>query len=80
MTEASGDLRSRVEKVIEEDVRPALAMDGGDIELLDIEDDVVVVRLQGACQGCPAAGMTLQYGVQNMLMRKIPEVKGVRSA
>ena len=78
MGEQNTDLRARVEQVIDEQVRPGLRMDGGDIELVDIEDGIALVKLQGACHGCPAASQTLQFGVQNILQCAIPEIKGVR--
>ena len=75
----SDDVKARVEQVIADDIRPALQMDGGDIELVEVEDNVVRVRLQGACKGCPGARMTLQMGVQARLQEKIPEVQGVEA-
>ena len=63
-----------------EDVRPHLQMDGGDVELVDVTDDgVVKVRLTGSCAGCPMSQMTLKWGVENYLKKKIPEVKTVES-
>ena len=71
-------LKERVEKVIEEKIRPALRRDGGNIELIDVTDEgVVQVRLQGACAGCPGARMTLQFGVQKLLQEEIEEVTRV---
>lgn len=68
---------SEVQKIIEEQIRPAIQSDGGDIELVDIEDGIVKVRLVGACAHCPSSAMTLYDGVEKMLMEKIPEVKGI---
>ncbi len=63
-------------KEILETIRPMLQGHGGDIELVGFEDDnVVKVRLKGACSGCPGAMMTLKQGVERMLKEKIPEVK-----
>ncbi len=71
-------LKEKVEKVIEEKVRPALQRDGGNIELVDVNDEGEVrVRLQGACAGCPGAMMTLQFGVQRILQEEIEQVKKV---
>ena len=71
-------LKERVAQVIEEKVRPALQRDGGNIELVDVDDDgVVQVRLQGACAGCPGAMMTLQFGVQRVLQQEVQEVTKV---
>ncbi len=66
-----------VQEVIENQVRPALQSDGGDIELVDVEDGIVKVKLVGACAHCPSSAMTLYQGVEKMLMELIPEVKGI---
>lgn len=63
-----------------EDVRPHLQMDGGDVELVEVTDDgVVKVKLTGSCSGCPMSQMTLKWGVENYLKKKIPEVKAVEA-
>ncbi len=54
-------------------------MDGGDVELVDVEDGVVKVRLTGACAGCPMSQMTLKWGVENYLKKKVPGVKSVEA-
>lgn len=70
-------LRDRVAEIIKE-LRPAVQGDGGDIELIDIDDQgVVSVRLHGACIGCPSSGMTLKLGVEQSLKSRIPEVREV---
>jgi len=69
-------MREQVENVINQ-IRPLLQADGGDIELVDVEDGVVKVRLRGACAGCPGAQMTLKMGVERKLKEEIPEVKRV---
>lgn len=70
-------MREKVQAVIDE-IRPRLQADGGDIELVDIEEGgIVKVRLKGACVGCPGAQMTLQFGVQRLLQARIPEVTQV---
>jgi Fe-S cluster biogenesis protein NfuA len=66
-------LHRRVAAALEE-VRPAMQMDGGDVELVDVVDAVVQVRLLGACNGCPMAGATLSNGIEAMLKEKVPEV------
>lgn len=71
-------MRDKVEKVIEE-IRPMLQADGGDIELVDVKDGVVKVKLHGACAGCPMSQMTLQMGVERTLKARIPEVKRVEA-
>ena len=70
-------LKDKVERSLMS-VRPYLQADGGDIELVDVNDEgVVFVRLAGACQGCPGALMTLQMGVERILREQVPEVKSV---
>ena len=65
-----------VEKIIQE-IRPNLQADGGDIELVDIKGDIVQVKLKGACAGCPMSQMTVKWGVENVLKKKIPEISSV---
>jgi Fe-S cluster biogenesis protein NfuA len=71
-------LWAKVEQALE-DLRPALAMDGGDLELVGVADGVVKVRLLGACSGCPMAAMTLVGFVEERLRSQIPEVRRVES-
>ena len=74
---SSAGLRDKVEKVINL-IRPAVQADGGDIELVAVSSDgVVQIRFHGACQGCPSAGMTLQFGIERNLREKVPEVTEV---
>ncbi|CAN2042311.1 NFU1 iron-sulfur cluster scaffold homolog, mitochondrial [Candidatus Magnetomoraceae bacterium gMMP-15] len=61
-------------------VRPTLQADGGDVELIDVVDGVVTVRLQGACKGCPMSQITLKNGIEKFLKKEIPEIKSVESA
>jgi len=58
-------------------VRPALQADGGDVELVEVKDGVVSVRLTGACGGCPMASMTLKDGIERVIREEVPEVKEV---
>lgn len=61
-------------------LRVYLQADGGDIEFVELtEDNIVKVRLKGACSGCPGAAMTLQMGVERVLKEQIPQIKGVES-
>ena len=71
-------MREKVEEAIAK-IRPSLQMDGGDIELVDIEDNVVKVRLQGACGSCPMSVMTLKMGVERIVKEMVPEVKSVEA-
>ena len=66
-------MKDEVEKVIEE-IRPHLQNDGGNIELVDVTDGVVKVKLLGSCAGCPMSQMTLQWGVERILKQKVPGV------
>ncbi|MDP8292412.1 MAG: NifU family protein [Candidatus Orphnella occulta] len=73
-------LKERVEAVLEK-IRPSLQNDGGDVELIDVDEaGVVKVRLKGACAGCPMSQMTLKQGIESTLKQEIPEVKEVVSA
>jgi Fe-S cluster biogenesis protein NfuA len=60
-------------------IRPALQADGGDVELVDVTDGTVKVKLTGACGGCPMATMTLKRGIERILKERVPEVKEVVS-
>ncbi|HBE02859.1 MAG: hypothetical protein A2096_07085 [Spirochaetes bacterium GWF1_41_5] len=66
-----------VQKVLTDEIRPMLMRDGGNIELLRVEDNTVYVRLQGACAHCQGAVMTLKFGVEKILKEKFPELKEV---
>jgi Fe-S cluster biogenesis protein NfuA len=70
-------MEDRIKEIIETKIRPALQMDGGDIELVGVDGGQVKVRLQGACHGCPSAAMTLQMGVKRLLQQEIPEIEDV---
>lgn len=76
-TNTQQTFEEKVKDVIES-VRPALQAHGGDIELVGVDkDNTVKVRLQGACQGCPGAAMTMKAGIERILKEKVPEVKDV---
>jgi Fe-S cluster biogenesis protein NfuA len=60
-------------------IRPSLQADGGDVELVDVKDGIVSVRLTGACGGCPMATMTLKDGIERVIREDVPEVKEVVS-
>lgn len=69
----------RVEAALDQ-IRPALQMDGGDVELVEVDDDgVVKIQLVGACQGCPMSMMTLKAGIERHLARSVPEITGVEA-
>jgi len=65
-----------VKKALEE-IRPILQADGGDVELIGVEDGVVRLKLIGACSGCAMAKMTLKMGIERRLREKVPQIKGV---
>lgn len=71
-------MRDQIETILDQ-IRPALRMDGGGIELVDVDEStgVVRVRLQGACRGCPMSQMTLKMGVEAALCDAIPAIKEV---
>ncbi|MCB5253757.1 MAG: NifU family protein [Candidatus Cloacimonadaceae bacterium] len=71
--------KTKLEAVLDK-VRPAIQADGGDVELVQIrEDNVVEVRLKGACNGCPMATLTLKAGIERIVKEEIPEVVEVIS-
>ena len=73
-------IKERVIKALNK-VRPYLQSDGGDIELIDVSDDMEVkVKLTGACHGCPYSVQTLKAGVEQAIMKEVPEIKRVISA
>jgi Fe-S cluster biogenesis protein NfuA len=73
------NIKERVLKALER-VRPYLQSDGGDIQLVEVTDDFIVkVRLQGACHGCPYSMQTLKAGVEQALIKEVPEIKSVVS-
>ena len=71
-------MRDRVEKVIQR-IRPAVQMDGGDIELVDVVDGVVKLRLVGSCVGCPSSQMTLKMGIERAIRAEVPEIVSVEA-
>lgn len=78
VAEQEQDLRVRVERVLET-IRPSVQGDGGDIELVDVTDGIVQIRLAGACVGCMHSMMTLQAGIERMLKQEVPEVRVVEA-
>lgn len=67
-----------VERLFERDINPAVARHGGKVELVDVQDGVVVVRMQGGCQGCGMATVTLRQGIEGQLRRAMPGLRGLR--
>ena len=72
-------LKEKIENALAK-VRPALQADGGDVQLVDVDDEgLVKVQLMGACGGCPMSQMTLKMGIEKILKQDVPEVKAVES-
>jgi Fe-S cluster biogenesis protein NfuA len=69
-------MQEKVKAVLDK-IRPSLQADGGDVELVAVEDGIVKVRLKGACAGCPMSQMTLKNGIEKLLKREVPEVTAV---
>ena len=75
-----GSIIGQIKELIETRVRPAVAMDGGDIVFHSFEDGIVKLEMHGACSGCPSSTFTLKQGIENMLKHYIPEVIAVEPA
>ncbi len=73
------EIIKEIKKQITEKIRPALVMDGGNIEFVDYDDGILKVRLLGACHGCPMASITLKNAVEGILKEYIPEIQEVIS-
>ncbi len=71
-------MKEEIEKALNQ-IRPSLQRDGGDVELVSVEDGVVKVRLKGACKGCPMATITLSQGIEKILKEKVPGLKRVEA-
>ena len=67
-----------VERVFEEQINPSVAQHGGKVELIDVENMVVVVRMKGGCQGCGMANVTLKQGIEGTLKRQLPGIQGIK--
>ena len=72
------DTKKLVEQALAK-IRPMLQRDGGDIELVEVNDGVVKVRLTGACKDCPMSQMTLKQGVEKLLLKEVPGLKEVQA-
>lgn len=72
-------LKEQVQKVLDK-IRPAIQADGGNVEFVEIdENNVVKVRLTGACAGCPMSQLTLKQGIERIIKQEIPEIKAVEN-
>jgi len=77
--QGSGEIETKIREILDREVRPAVAMDGGDITFEKFEDGVVYLFLQGSCAGCPSSTATLRMGIETRLKEAIPEVREVVS-
>jgi Fe-S cluster biogenesis protein NfuA len=75
-TKLEEEMKDKVQKALDK-IRPHLQADGGDVDLVEVKDGIVKLRLKGACGGCPMAAMTLKNGIERALKEEIPEVKEV---
>ena len=71
-------MKEKIEKALA-DIRPSLQADGGDVELVDVENGIVTVRLTGACGGCPMSQMTLKQGIETYIKKEVPEILSVEA-
>ena len=76
--ENDDDIVKQIKELLDTRVRPAVAMDGGDIVYDSFKDGIVYLHMQGACSGCPSSTATLKMGIENMLKHYVPEVQEVR--
>jgi Fe-S cluster biogenesis protein NfuA len=76
-SEDDGELVTRIKELIDTHVKPAVEMDGGNIEFKSFQDGIVTLIMQGACSGCPSSTVTLKSGIEAMLKRMVPQVKEV---
>ena len=70
-------IEQKIKEILDNEIRPAVAMDGGDITFGRFEDGVVYLHLQGACSSCPSSTLTLKMGIENRLWEEIPEIRDV---
>jgi Fe-S cluster biogenesis protein NfuA len=75
--QATGEIEMQIKKILDEEIRPAVAMDGGDITFDKYDNGTVYLFLQGSCSGCPSSTMTLKMGIETRLKEMIPEIKDV---
>ena len=77
-TDMSESIEKRVQAALAE-IKPQIQADGGDIDLVAVENNNVKVRLRGACAGCPMSALTLKQGVERIIKSKVPEIKSVEA-
>ncbi len=77
--EGEGAIVGRIKEILDDQIRPAVAMDGGDVVFVDYREGVVYLKMQGACGGCPSSTMTLKQGIEARLRHFIPEISSVEA-
>jgi len=77
VNEDDSEAVTQIKAILEEKIRPAVTQDGGDVIFHEFREGVVYLKMQGACDGCPSATMTLKHGIENLLKYYVPEVVGV---
>jgi len=77
--QVEGEAVARIKEILDDQIRPAVAMDGGDVIFVDYKEGIVYLRMQGACGGCPSSTMTLKQGIEARLRHFIPEIVAVEA-
>ncbi|NQY73993.1 MAG: NifU family protein [Candidatus Margulisbacteria bacterium] len=77
---SASEAEAKIKEILDTEIRPAIAMDGGDVVFVSFENGIVMLQLQGACSNCPASTMTLKMGIENRLKEEIPEITEVIAA
>lgn len=67
----------QIEKLLDEQIRPSLAAHGGDVEVIDYDNDILYLKMSGGCQGCSSSSATLKDGIERIIKQKYPHVKEV---
>tara|TARA_Y100001958_G_C21195805_1_gene523194 strand:+ start:1124 stop:1378 length:255 start_codon:yes stop_codon:yes gene_type:complete len=70
-------MRRKIDSLLEEQVRPGLAAHGGNVEVIDVDNDQVFLKLTGGCHGCSASSATLKQGIEKVIKQNFPEIKDV---
>lgn len=77
ISENDSEVVQKIKRILNTEIRPAVAMDGGDIEFAKYEDNVLYVHMKGSCSGCPSSTMTLKQGIEVRMKEALPEIKEV---
>ncbi len=79
VNENDSEIVKKIKKVLKEEIRPVVAMDGGDVVFSKYEDNILYIQMKGACNGCPSSQATLKDGIQVRLIEALPEIKAVEA-